>query len=422
MPSMSSLLIHSVYKDSEIVDVLIQNGVFKKISTHIPLNSLDTDTKIVDASQKAILPAFYNAHTHAAMTLLRGYADDMSLFKWLHEYIWVQESKLQKEDIYWASRLAILEMIHSGTVFFADMYWHREETIRAVIESGVKATIGVTFAENLMDKNAIEKNFDFLKEMKSVHPRIKLAVMPHSIYAVESDLWKRCAREARNLGLVLHSHISETKEEVETCLKKTGLRPVEYLESLGVLDENVVLAHAVHLNEKEIQILKKRKVSLVHCPVSNMKLSSGKLNMKALQKVQISVALGTDGAASNNNLDMLEEMKIAALLAKTEGDPEVLNAKEAFSMASLAGAKAYQWNAGEIKETQDADAILVDLNNERMLPMHHLHSNWVYSADSRAIHQVICNGKPLIENKKVKDEDLILENIRRVHHDLKNRH
>ena len=264
MPSMSSLLIHSVYKDSEIVDVLIQNGIFKKISTHIPLNSLDTDTKIVDASQKAILPAFYNAHTHAAMTLLRGYADDMSLFKWLHEYIWVQESKLQKEDIYWASRLAILEMIHSGTVFFADMYWHREETIRAVIESGVKATIGVTFAENLMDKNAIEKNYDFLKEMKSVHPRIKLAVMPHSIYAVESDLWKRCAREARNLGLVLHSHISETKEEVETCLKKTGLRPVEYLESLGVLDENVVLAHAVHLNEKEIQILKKRKVSLVH--------------------------------------------------------------------------------------------------------------------------------------------------------------
>lgn len=407
------ILIKSVCKGHDLVDVFINGLFFEKIAKEISLEDVPLNTKVIDGANKTIISPFYNAHTHAAMTLLRGYADDMGLFKWLSEYIWPLESKITPEDVYWGSRLAILEMIKSGTVFFADMYWNREETIRAVIEMGVRATIGVTFAENLMSKESIEKNFDFLEQNVACHERIQLAVMPHSIYTVGDALWKRCAETAQRLGLILHTHIAETAEEVENCIKKTGKTPVQYLDSLGVLDNNVVLAHAIHLTSEDIAILEKRKVTLVHNPASNMKLSSGKMNISALMKAGIPIALGTDGASSNNNLDMGEEMKLAALLAKLEGNPELLNAEEAFQMATVRGAKAYRVNAGEIKEGMLADALLIDLNNERLIPNHHFLSNWVYSADARSIDKVICHGKIIMENGAVENESEILENVKK---------
>lgn len=410
---MSPLLIKSVCKDHDVVDVYIDHHCFQKIAKKISTEELPSNTQVIDGTNKAIVPPFYNAHTHASMTLLRGYADDMSLFKWLSEYVWPLEAKLTPEDVYWGSRLAIIEMIKSGTVFFADMYWNREQTIRAAIEMGVRATIGVTIAENLESPENIEKSFDFLEHNVGCHERVQLAIMPHAVYTVGDAMWKRCAEVAQRLGIVLHSHISETKEEVENCLKKTGKTPIQYLDSLGVLAENVVLAHAVHLTLEDIEILQKRKVTLVHCPGSNMKLSSGKMNIAALMKAGIPIALGTDGASSNNNLDMREEMKLASLLAKVDGQPDLLSADEVFKMATLEGAKAFRVNAGLIEEGKNADALLLDLNNERLVPNYHLISNWVYAADARSIDKVICDGKIIMENGSIENEDVIIENVKK---------
>lgn len=409
---MNSLLLRHVTLKNELVDIWISGNVFSKI---VPAGSsknliLPENTRVVEGAGLAIIPPFYNAHTHAAMTLLRGYADDMPLFRWLSEYIWPFEKKLSAADVYAGSRLAILEMIRSGTVFFSDMYWFREETIRAASEMGIRATIGVTFAENLPHA-PFEEYFAFLKNRTMESSRVHLAVMPHSVYTVGDELFKRCAEFAREEGFVLHTHLSETQEEVETCLKRTGKTPVEHLYHLGVLGENFVAAHAVHVTEKEMELLAKTGSTVVHNPESNLKLSSGLFDMGKMLGNGVRVALGTDGASSNNNLDMHEAMKFAALLAKRE-NPEILPAASALEIASKNGALAYGINAGEIKEGTLADALLVDLNNERLIPNYHLESNWVYSADSRSIVSVLCDGKFVMENRKIPHEEEIIESAK----------
>lgn len=407
---MNSLLLRNVSLKNKQVDIWISGNTFSKI---VPAGgfeklNLPENTKVVLGAGLAIIPPFYNAHTHAAMTLLRGYADDMPLFRWLSEYIWPLEKKLTAIDVYAGSRLAILEMIRSGTVFFSDMYWFREETIRAAEEMGVRAAIGVTFAENL-PHGPFEEYFAFLKNRSMESSRVQLAVMPHSIYTVGDALFEKCADFAREEGFVLHTHLSETQEEVETCLKRTGKRPVEHLHHLGVLGNNFVAAHAVHVTEKEMELLRETGSTVVHNPESNLKLSSGLFEMEKMLKANVRIALGTDGASSNNNLDMHEAMKFAALLAKRE-NPEVLPSAIALEMATRNGALAYGLDAGEIREGALADALLIDLNNERLIPNYNLESNWVYSADSRSIVSVLCDGKFLMENRKIpKEEEIILE-------------
>jgi 5-methylthioadenosine/S-adenosylhomocysteine deaminase len=408
----NSLLLN-VLLERELVDISISSGRFQKIVKAGSLNvkEFDDSFKVVDATGLLILPPFYNAHTHAAMTLLRGFADDMPLFRWLSEYIWPLEKKLTAEDVYAGSRLAILEMIRSGTVFFADMYWHREETIRAAEEMGVRAAIGVTFAENLPHA-PFEEYFAFLKNRTFESDLIQLSVMPHSIYTVGDALFEKCAAFAKEEGFILHTHLSETEEEVKTCLERTGKMPVEHLYDLGVLGENFVAAHGVHVSEKEMELLASSESTVVHNPASNLKLSSGLFKMQEMLSRNVRIALGTDGASSNNNLDMHEAMKFASLLAKRE-NPEILPAEEAFKMASRNGALAYGLDAGVIQEGALADALLVDLNNERLVPNYNLISNWVYSADSRSIVSVICNGRFIMENRKIDGEEEIIESAKK---------
>ncbi len=413
----NSVLLKNVLSNGKLSDILIVGNQFQKIAPahslpEMPVQlsddsaySLKQNFKVVDCSGLAILPPFYNAHTHAAMTLLRGYADDMPLFKWLSEYIWPAEAKWTPEAIYAASRLAILEMIRSGTVFFADMYWHRLETMRAAEEMGVRALIGVCFAENL-DKN-YDKDFQFLDERRGVTERVKLGVMPHSIYTVGDELFCRCAEYAQKNQLILHTHLAETEKEVTDCLKRTGKTPVAHLQELGVLNHQTVIAHSVHVSDGDISILKESGTSVVHCPASNLKLSSGLFKMQKMLDAAIPVALGTDGASSNNNLDMHEEMKLAALLAKRE-NPETLSARAAIQMATVNGARAFGLNAGVIQEGMLADALLIDLSNERLIPNYHLESNWVYSADSRSIVSVLCDGKFIMENRIIPNEQEII--------------
>ena len=395
---MGSLLIKDVRLDDRITDILIADGRFKSLEA--PAGTVAD--KVIDASGMAILPPFYNTHTHAAMTLLRGYADDMPLHKWLQEYIWPFEDKLTPQDIREGSRLAVREMIKTGTVFFSDMYFDIEETVDVVRESGMRAAIGVTFVESHNKSQQAEK-LELLKHWTDpTGGRITLTVAPHAVYTVGPDLLVRCADTARSLGLKLHIHLCETRKEVDDCLAEHGMTPVRYLDSLGFLGPDVIAAHVVHVDPEEAAILAERGVTISHCPCSNLKLASGFFPYKLLKEAGCRITLGTDGASSNNNLDMREEMKFAALVSKAcSGNPEVMPAAEAMDMACRQGAEAFGINAGVIAEGKLADAILVDLSDVRMQPCHHLLSNWVYAAGSSCIDTVICDGNILMEHHEL---------------------
>ena len=392
---MGTLLLKNVWFDGAVTHVLIEGNRFKKIGA-----AAETPAdEVLDAEGMALLPPFYNMHTHAAMSLLRGYADDMPLQKWLQDYIWPFENKMTAADIREGSRLAVREMIRTGTVFFSDMYFDIEETIRVVQEYGIRAAIGVTFVESHTKSQQAEKLEMLRSWSRPADDLITLTVAPHAIYTVGPDMLVRCAATARELGFKLHIHLSETRKEVEDCIREHGTTPVRYLDSLGVLGDNVIAAHVVHVDEEEAAILAARGVTVSHCPCSNMKLASGIFPYKLLHDAGCRITLGTDGDSSNNNLDMREEMKFAALLAKvSSGDPETLPAGEALAMATRNGAEAFGIDAGIIEEGRLADALLVDLHDERMQPLHNLASNWVYAAGSDCIDTVICNGKVLMRH------------------------
>ena len=395
---MGSLLIKDVLLDGRIVDVLIADGRFRNLQAP-PGTVAD---KTVAARGLAMLPPFYNTHTHAAMSLLRGYADDMPLQKWLNEYIWPFENKMTRSDIREGSRLAVREMIRTGTVFFSDMYFDIEETIDVVREYGMRAAIGVTFVEAHSKSQQAEK-LELLRSWSDpTGGLITLTVAPHAIYTVGPELLVRCADTARSLGLKLHIHLSETRTEVDDCIREHGTTPVRYLDRLGVLGPDVIAAHVVHVDKEEAAILAERGVTVSNCPCSNMKLASGIFPYKMLKDAGCRITLGTDGDSSNNNLDMREEMKFASLLAKvSSGDPEILPAAEAVDMATRQGAEAFGIDAGVIAEGKLADAILVDLSDVRMQPCHNLLSNWVYAAGSSCVDTVICNGKVLMEHREL---------------------
>jgi 5-methylthioadenosine/S-adenosylhomocysteine deaminase len=266
----------------------------------------------------------------------------------------------------------------------------------------MRAAIGVTFIDS-HSKSQLAEKLEVLQHWSDpTGGRISLAVAPHAVYTVGPDLLVRCAEVARERNLKLHIHLSETQKEVNDCLRDHGATPVRYLDKLGVLGPNVIAAHVVHVDEEEAAILAERGVTISHCPCSNMKLASGIFKYKMLHEAGCRITLGTDGDSSNNNLDMQEEMKFAALLAKvSSSDPETLPAHEAMQMATRNGAEAFGIDAGVLEEGKLADALLVRLDDERMQPCHHLVSNWVYAACSEIIDTVICDGRILMENKQL---------------------
>jgi len=300
-------------------------------------------------------------------------------------------------------------MIKSGTVFFADMYWHRERTTRVVEEMGIRAAVGVTFAESLMTAEQIEGNFKYLAAHTGESDRISLTVAPHSIYTVGEKLLKRCAEFAHAENFLVHTHLSETKKELEDCERQYGCSPVRLLGRCGMLDSRLAAAHCVHLSDDDTKAFADSGATAIMNPCSNLKLASGIPPIDRLMRAGVKLALGTDGDSSNNNLDMHEEMKFAALLAKVQGGAETLPAHEALEMATVNTARAYGlMDAGEIKEGYLADCLLVDLKNERMVPGHNLVSNWVYAADSTGIDSVICNGKFVMRGRHVDGEEEIV--------------
>ena len=384
------MLIKNVVLDDRRCNILVRDGRFACLDAAEGAEA----EEVLDAGGAAILPAFYNTHTHAAMTLLRGYGDDNPLHVWLEEYVWPFEAKLGAADIRRGSELALKEMIATGTVFFNDMYFFIDETIPLVESYGMRAAIGVTVMENhpqvLRDEKARR-----VREWRDTD-RILLTVAPHAIYTVGRETLISSARLARENGRKIHIHLSETDKEVQDCIAQTGMTPVRYLDSIGFLGPDVIAAHCVHVDKEEWDILAERGVTVSHCPCSNMKLGSGRFPYELAIASGVRVTLGTDGCSSNNNLDMREEMKMAALLAKVTGDAALLNAHQVLQWATRNGAEAFGYDAGVIAEGKLADAILVSMDGPKMQPCYNLISNWVYSADSSCIKHVICNGKVLL--------------------------
>ncbi|VGO18042.1 amidohydrolase [Pontiella sulfatireligans] len=407
------LLIKNVELDGKETDVLIEGNRFKAIGAD--LNAPESD--FLEGQGMAVVPTFVNGHTHASMTLMRSYADDLELHDWLTNYIWPLESKLGEEDIYHGARLACLEMIKSGTTCFNDMYWHFHGVARAVEEMGLRAVLSSVFIDFSDEAKAAEQReltMRLFEESKRYSDRIGFALGPHAIYTVSESSLRWIKSFADEHGLLIHIHISETEKEVEDCVALCGLRPVEWLQKIGFLGCNIVAAHAIHVTDKEIHLLAKNGVKVVHNPVSNMKLASGSFSYARMREHGVEVSLGTDGCSSNNNLCMLEEMKMAALHAKlVHNDPTVLSAREAFNMATLEGAKALRLDCGEIAEGKLADCMLVDLSNHRLAPGYQLIDDLVYSADTSCIDTVICDGRILMQNGCVEGEEEIVAEARR---------
>jgi 5-methylthioadenosine/S-adenosylhomocysteine deaminase len=405
------ILIKNVILKRRKADILIEEGKISKIGKNLNLRA---DEKIDVKGEKAIIPGLINCHTHSAMILFRGIAEDLPLKDWLEKEIWPREQKLTEDDVYWGTKLAILEMIKSGTTTFNEMYWFEEAQIQAIKEMGIRAKIGLVMLDFLPigSKEKVEKLYLKFSHSatRSLDHLITFSIAPHAIYTVSKEnlIWAK--NFAKRHKLLIHMHLSETEKEVKDCLKKYKMRPVEFLEKIGFLNKNCVFAHCVWLDDKEIEILEKRGCSLVYNPTSNMKLASGVFPWKKIKKRKINVCLGTDGPASNNSLNLFSEMKIGAILQKMENkDPTIISAKEIFQMATKNGAKALRINAGEIKVGKLADLVLIDLNKIEMFPNYDLISNLVYSDAKNCISEVICNGKILMREGKIEGEEKILK-------------
>lgn len=403
-----SILLKNIVHQQQTCDILIEGNKFCRIAPQIGAQA----EQVIDGRGKAILPAFYNLHTHAAMSLLKGLGDDKELFSWLNEDIWPREAKLDENLIYIGTKLAILEMIKSGTVFFADMYMEQKAIMQAVNEMGVRTAVSIV-GFDLFDPQQTKEKITAAKQFLTLDnpcpERICKHLAIHSIYTVSADLISFMAETAKQNDLFLHIHACETAKECADCQKQHGCSPIEYLEKLGALGPKTILAHAIHLSDNDIRIILKHRVTLVTNPGSNLKLVSGLFPFQKLINAGATIALGTDGSASNNNLSMIEEMKLCALAAKLEAQsPSAGKADEVYRCATQNGARAFGIEAGEICEGKLADCILVDLNNQLLTPNYNLVSNMVYAADSSVVDTVICNGKILMQNRRVPGEDEII--------------
>ena len=402
-----SILIRNATLDHRQVDILIEGEYIRQVAPRIEAAA----EAVIDATDRAIVPSLVNVHTHAAMTLLRGYADDLELHTWLGEHIWPMEAKLSEEDVYWGVKLACLEMIKTGTTCFCDMYWHLPGTMRAVEDMGMRAVLSSAFID--FGDPARAADFRRITEELFADPpqsseRVKLSLGPHAIYTVSRDSLIWLAEFARERDLLLHIHLAETQREVEDCFKEHGLTPVRYLEKIGFLGPNVLAAHAIWLDAQEKDILAEKGVMIAHLPTSNMKLCSGPFPYRRLRGRGIAIGLGTDGCSSNNNLDMFEEMKFAALLRKSlTGDPTAMPALEAWECATLNGARILGLKGGVIAPGMLADCLLLNLNHPQLLPNHNLISNLVYSANGDCVDTTICAGKILMHQRQVEGEEEI---------------
>lgn len=397
---------------TKVADIAITDDKIVAVG-EVPAGFVADNT--INGKDKFAVPGFVNTHTHASMTLLRSYADDLALMDWLNNHIWPVEAKMVEKDIRVGGELAVLEMIKSGTTAFLDMYGpYLESVIDVTAKAGIRGVFSrgpigfIPGQDKVLDENAVMyKNYN-----GTADGRITVAMGVHAPYTCPPEFCEKAAGLAKDNGMHMHIHMSETQDEINQMQEKYGKRPFKYIEETGLLDVPTIAAHCVWLDDEDFAIMKKHNIAVAHNPASNMKLASGIAPVPRMLKEGITVGLGTDGTSSNNNLDMLEEIRLAAILHKVnELDPLSVPAAEALKMGTETGAKAI-WldDTGVIAPGKKADIVLYDLNRPEWCPRHNLVSLLVYSASSASADTMICNGKVIMEKGKVltMDEERIL--------------
>ena len=397
---------------SKSVAVLIENGRYKYIGEAEPRIRVD---EVIDGGGNLLIPAFYNTHCHAAMTLFRGYGEDLPLDRWLNEKIFPAEDKLTPKAVNVATKLAIAEMLACGVASFSDMYMFMDEVAKAVLETGIKANLSrsiVSFGES----RNIEKDSRFLESVELVRDfhgagggKLLIDMSLHAEYTNTEQMARFVAEYTKENDLGMQVHISETeKEHKEAMARRGGRTPMEFFNDCGIFDSRTTAAHCVYVSDNDIRIMKEKGVSVAHNPVSNLKLGSGVMPLRKLLDSGVNVALGTDGVASNNNLDVLKELQYAVLLAKgTQRQPESISAKEIFPLATKNGALAQgRSDCGEIKVGYKADAVLLDLDSVNNIPSYGYYTTIAYSAKSSDVLMTMVDGKVLYENGEYKTIDI----------------
>ncbi|WP_138492928.1 amidohydrolase [Paenibacillus pinistramenti] len=384
--------------------MLIEDDRIKYIGEELPAGEEAAET--FDGTGLLFLPGLVNTHGHAAMSLLRGYGDDLALQVWLQEKMWPMEAKFTSEDVYHGTALSVLEMLKGGTTTFLDMYDHMDQVGKVAEESGIRAVltrgvIGLCPPEVQTAK--LEDAVSFAKQWHgAADGRITSMMSPHAPYTCPPDYIERIVQAAHDLDLPLHAHMSETLAEVEQNVRDYGVRPVEHLLKLGLFSRPSLVAHAVHLTDEEIQILAENHVGVSHNPGSNLKLASGVARVVDLMKAGVTVSLGTDGPASNNNLDMFEEIRLAALIHKgVTGDPTAVPALEALKMGTEYGAKSlFLPEVGALKAGMKADFIALNTEQAHFLPRTDFISHAVYSAAAQDVEHVWVDGRQVVKHRE----------------------
>src|ERR1700675_1352028 len=397
----------SIYDDGALA---VKGDVLAAIGFRSDIENKYTAAQTIDARGKLVLPGFINGHTHVPMTLFRGLHDDVTLDDWLHKYIFPAEAKNVTEDfVRWGTRLAAAEQIRSGITTFADMYYFEDAVAEETKAAGMRGVLGETFLDfpapdNKTNAAMLEYTETFLKRWQN-DPLIHAAVAPHSIYTCSLKTLQDSATLARKYHAPILIHVAEMKKELDDSLKQNGLTPVQYLEKLGILGPEVVAAHCIFVDEGDRKILADRQVGCVHNPSSNMMLASGVAPVIEERTAGIAVGLGTDGpAGSNNDLDLMEEMDLAAKLQKiTKMDPRALGAKAVVEMATIDGAKPLHMDKqiGSLETGKKADIILIGLDEPNAVPMYDVYAQLAYALKSSDVETVVIGGRVVMRNKKL---------------------
>ena len=375
--------------------------------------------RVLDCAGLHLFPSLRNGHTHAAMTLFRGWGDDLPLMTWLQERIWPAEGRMSAEDVYRGTRLALLEMIRTGTTYLNDMYWHAPAIARAVSEMGLRAHVGAAFVD--LGRASVAARWRreveaWLEQRNDWGPRVRAAIAPHAVYTVSPEHLRWLGDLAEEHELLYHIHLSETPDEVVRCIAGHGVPPARLLADLGLANERLVAAHGVHLRPEELDLLGEAGASVVTNPAANLKLAVGGIfDYVAARAAGVRVVIGTDGVASNNNLDLLEELKLVALLQKYRADdPTVLPAPEALGLATSEPAALFGPGTGRVAVGEPADLILVDLSGPATAPGHDPVSDLVYAAGGAVVHTTICDGRVLMHDRRVEvvDEAQVIHEAR----------
>lgn len=409
--------------------VAFEDGIITYVGdTPEDLSSYD---EVLDAGGNYVLPGLVNTHGHTPMSLLRGYADDLPLQQWLEEKMWPLEEQFTAEHAKWGAYLSIIEMLRTGTTTFVDMYDHMDEVAQAVEDAGIRARLcrGVIgFGSEDIRRRKLAEAVRFAKEWDlAANGRITTMLAPHAVYTCSPEYIEQIVGESAKLNVPIHIHMSETRFEVEKNVEDYGARPVKHLQTLGVFDRPALVAHAVHVNDEEIGILADHDVNVSHNVISNLKLGSGIAPVPKMLEKGVTVSLGTDSSASNNNLDLFEELRQAALLHKgVHETPTLVSAEQALRMATVDGANAV-WlkdKIGSLERGKEADMVIIDTDRTFYHPRNNPISHVVYSASGKDVKDVYVQGKRVVKNGEcvTVDEEKVIYEANRMFKSLNRRY